>query len=1029
MKEKTNPIEAGMSTRKRCHHTMKRIALAVLILLTITTTSWSQVTFPFEIVNNSPFADSELYVAVVGIDYTTNAHVWIDPKTSRVFPMDRSYNTVPGPTPLGDLGPGGDGKYANCFAKLSEIPGRTFNLPPIAGCRVFISKGSQLYFYFFGSTGAPAGYTAPNHLNPTDPNTGIMFEIIELTNNQYGFFGNTSRVDAFKYPMGLELYGTNGYYKKVGDLKTHEEVLQLFQENMPEEFQGCINAYGEIWAPSKTPEFQDGTGGTTVGPYADYLKPYIDQIWEKYKTTDMVFFSGDAGTFRCRVMGEELQCREINGGFGGKMGKVVRRPTTQEALEGKGVLDYGPNADTRTVDLVVQSQLTAAINRHVVDVTTPVPGTQNWHDKSAFYKADPMNHYARFWHLPGICIDQLAYGFAYDDVADHSPSLHTPVPTKAIATFGGYAGLDTCEVASINPYLSVNGGALQNVSSPTVTAGQSIRFAPQPSDGFWQWTGPSGFSAATREVTIQNITSPKAGTYTARYTNACGASATREFVVTLSNNIVPVITLTSPSSGATFNAPANIVINATASDSDGSVANVRFFVNGNLVAEDTMPPYTQTFRAESAGELTIAAEAIDDDGASTTSGSVVVNVGEVVTCSGSGPVAAGQNSPDYSWEADGVVDPTITFIPGAPITGSTMSLLYYKMGSGGYMGVFMSPSAGGFTKSINAPAGATVTFYFTYRVGNTGVERNSSATPHSFTVGDCGRSNENQLPAISITSPANNASYTTPAVVTINANASDVDGTISKVQFFDGSTLLGEDTTVPYSYSWSGGSTGTHALTVKATDNEGGSSVSSPVTVTITEGTGGNTCTGTVDTGDYRYEVVTSDGKVNWKFVPLSPIAGCTMAIIYVKAGAGGYAGYTMNASGSNFVFEQPHSSGTPLSFYFTYRVGNTGVERNSSASPHSYVAGDVCTSSASSEARSFSQEAVTVYPNPVRNILRINSSIPDGEKVLVVDYSGRERVKVVKDNSINVSDFSPGLYTILGKIKGRSFRQRFVKE
>src|SRR5206468_2628345 len=61
----------------------------------------------------------------------------------------------------------------------------------------------------------------------------------------------------------------------------------------------------------------------------------------------------------------------------------------------------------------------------------------------------------------------------------------------------------------------------------------------------------------------------------------------------------------------------------------------------------------------------------------------------------------------------------------------------------------------------------------------------------------------NNPPAISITSPSNNASFIAPAAITINANASDADGTISKVEFFQGTTKLGEDLSAPYSFAWS----------------------------------------------------------------------------------------------------------------------------------------------------------------------------------------------------------------------------------
>jgi Beta-1,3-glucanase/Carbohydrate binding module (family 6)/Ricin-type beta-trefoil lectin domain-like/Secretion system C-terminal sorting domain len=410
-----------------------------LLFILLSNAIYSQGAIPFTIQNTSTFNDNELYVAIVGIDYNTGNHIWVDAKTSQVLPMSSSYNTILGPTIGGNTGHGQNSKYANCFTKLSDIPNKTFTLPLIAGCRVFISKGSQLYFYFFGANGSPSGYTSPNPLNVTDPNQGILYEIIELTNNQYGFFGNPSRVDSYKYPMGLELFGAGGYQKKVGELKKHEDIIAAFKANAPIEFQGCINnTTGEITAPSKTPAFADGTGGTTVGSQANYLKSYIDAIWNKYKTQDLIFYAGDAGVFKGRIIGEQLEVVGQSGGFVGRTGRVQSRPSTQEALEGKGVLDR--RLVDGDLDLVVQAQLTAAINRHMVDVTTANPGQQNWYNAAAFYQVNPTNHYSKFWHLPGISVDNLAYGFAYDDVADQSPSLHTTQPTKVIATFGGYGG-------------------------------------------------------------------------------------------------------------------------------------------------------------------------------------------------------------------------------------------------------------------------------------------------------------------------------------------------------------------------------------------------------------------------------------------------------------------------------------------------------------------------------------------------------------------------------------------------------------
>jgi GH35 family endo-1,4-beta-xylanase len=91
-----------------------------------------------------------------------------------------------------------------------------------------------------------------------------------------------------------------------------------------------------------------------------------------------------------------------------------------------------------------------------------------------------------------------------------------------------------------------------------------------------------------------------------------------------------------------------------------------------------------------------------------------------------------------------------------------------------------------------------------------------------------------QSPTISLTAPSNNATFTTLQTINLTATASDADGTISKVEFYDGTTLLGTDNASPYSFSWSGLTAGTHTITAKATDNSGNVTTSTAVTITVT---------------------------------------------------------------------------------------------------------------------------------------------------------------------------------------------------
>ena len=92
----------------------------------------------------------------------------------------------------------------------------------------------------------------------------------------------------------------------------------------------------------------------------------------------------------------------------------------------------------------------------------------------------------------------------------------------------------------------------------------------------------------------------------------------------------------------------------------------------------------------------------------------------------------------------------------------------------------------------------------------------------------------NAAPTAEISSPANGATFTVPATITIDVTASDTDGgTVTKVDFYQGSTLLGTDATSPYSFTWPNVGAGTYSLTAVATDNLNATGASLPVSVTV----------------------------------------------------------------------------------------------------------------------------------------------------------------------------------------------------
>ncbi len=89
-------------------------------------------------------------------------------------------------------------------------------------------------------------------------------------------------------------------------------------------------------------------------------------------------------------------------------------------------------------------------------------------------------------------------------------------------------------------------------------------------------------------------------------------------------------------------------------------------------------------------------------------------------------------------------------------------------------------------------------------------------------------------PVVSITSPANNTSYPSPANITINATATSGGGSIAKVEFYQGGTQIGEVLTAPYIFTWMNVSSGNYTLKAIATDNIGQSVTSQEVNIIVT---------------------------------------------------------------------------------------------------------------------------------------------------------------------------------------------------
>jgi uncharacterized repeat protein (TIGR01451 family) len=304
-----------------------------------------------------------------------------------------------------------------------------------------------------------------------------------------------------------------------------------------------------------------------------------------------------------------------------------------------------------------------------------------------------------------------------------------------------------------------------------------------------------------------NVTS---GTYSLTVTATDGAGAvTTSSPISVMVDSAPTVSITSPTSAALFSAPATININASASDSDGTISKVEFFQGSIKIGEVAAAPYSLVWSNVAGGNYLLTAVATDNLGRATVSSPVSISVNAPPTVSITTPVGGSVFTAPTdltinasAGDSDGTIS-KVEFYQGATLLGtdttSPYSLTWTNVSAGSY--------------SIAAKA-----------TDNLGAV--TTSVPITIIV--------NALPNVSISSPASGTTFFAPANVGINAAASD-DGSISKVEFFQGSVLIGTSTTSPYSLNWSNVPIGNYSLTAKATDNLGAARTSSSVNITVVQ--------------------------------------------------------------------------------------------------------------------------------------------------------------------------------------------------
>ncbi|MBE7498680.1 MAG: PQQ-dependent sugar dehydrogenase [Verrucomicrobiaceae bacterium] len=360
-----------------------------------------------------------------------------------------------------------------------------------------------------------------------------------------------------------------------------------------------------------------------------------------------------------------------------------------------------------------------------------------------------------------------------------------------------------------------------------------------------------------------------------------GVKLLADWINSIPANDPPVVALTSPVNGANVITPNPVALEATATDADG-IVRVEFFDGATKVGEDTTAPYTFSYSDIAQGTHTLFARAYDGVNNSADSASVTINVTELpglvrakinyqtaaaavpsgyVADSGLSYAARG-NGMTYGWSRDNTADSrernanadkrydTLVHMQkdhgGGDVTSSWSIALpnstysvHVVTGDATSTDSVHAVTANGVALTTGLPAGqnfyeATATVTVTNGLLTIAPAAGAVNAKLCYVdISELAPDNGNQLPVIALTGVSPEFP-TVGANANLSAAASDSDGTITKVEFYANGLKIGEDTTAPYVFSWTGYTAGTYHITARAVDDDGdGATTSSAVVVSV----------------------------------------------------------------------------------------------------------------------------------------------------------------------------------------------------
>lgn len=268
----------------------------------------------------------------------------------------------------------------------------------------------------------------------------------------------------------------------------------------------------------------------------------------------------------------------------------------------------------------------------------------------------------------------------------------------------------------------------------------------------------------------------------------------------------PIVEIIDPLDGTTFNQGDDFEIEATATDVDGTIQEVSFYLNGNLFATETQPPYESGLQNVQPGAYELSAIAIDNDGLRDTAAIAFEVLG---SGTGGDPFAPMVEivSPLDGSDAN-VGDAILVEATASDLNGTIAEVAFYLNGA-----LWLTEQDAPYTGQIsNAQAGTYQLMAIAY--DNDGFRDTSEI---SFSVG----ASNNQLPFVAVATPLSGSVFQPDAPIEIEVEAFDLDGTITEVEILVDGLVIQTDSLAPYEAMWQTNDVGEYLVAARAYDNSG----------------------------------------------------------------------------------------------------------------------------------------------------------------------------------------------------------------